>query len=85
MFKIEKTDPLRFFSYHHLPQYLQPVGEAFFQTARWMVDELPPSAERSAGLRKLIEARDCAIRATVDAKYDGKLPPTDSTLRSVSL
>ena len=68
-------DPLRFFRYEHMPPNLQPVAAAFYQTASWVVDEIPSSAERSAGLRKLLEARDCAIRATVDARYEGKLPP----------
>jgi hypothetical protein len=28
-----------------------------------MVDKLPRNPERSAGLRKLLEAKDCAVRA----------------------
>ncbi|MFG2147532.1 hypothetical protein ACGFRG_25600 [Streptomyces sp. NPDC048696] len=39
---------------------------AFHIAAEVMVNVLPPGAERSAGLRKLLEARDCAFRAELD-------------------
>ncbi|MGW8975146.1 hypothetical protein [Streptomyces platensis] len=38
----------------------------FHVVARVMVDFLPKGEERSAGLRKLLEARDCAFRAELD-------------------
>ncbi len=59
-------DPLRFFAFGHLPRPLRDVSREFHGLAKWMVDNLPPSAERSAGLRKLLEAKDCAVRARVD-------------------
>ena len=59
-------NPLRFFAYDHLPQPLRDVSREFHRLAEWVTDTLPPSAERSAGLRKLLEAKDCAVRACVD-------------------
>lgn len=34
--------------------------------ARSMIASLPDSAELSAGLRKLLEAKDCFVRAAID-------------------
>jgi hypothetical protein len=54
---------LQFFDYEHLPQHLQEVSRQFAMVATWMVDMLPQNAERTVGLRKLLEAKDCAVRA----------------------
>lgn len=54
---------MQFFAYEHLPPHLQAVSKPFGEIARTMVDTLPPNAERTAGLRKLLEAKDCAVRA----------------------
>jgi hypothetical protein len=54
---------MQFFEYAHLPEHLQIVSAPFGQLAKWMVDMLPQNAERTAGLRKLLEAKDCAVRA----------------------
>jgi hypothetical protein len=54
---------LQFFEYKHLPEHLQAVSARFAELAKWMVDMLPQNAERTAGLRKLLEAKDCAVRA----------------------
>lgn len=57
---------LKFFQYEHLPPALQEISRPFGDLARWMVSVLPDSAERSAGLRKLLEAKDCAVRASME-------------------
>lgn len=57
---------LRYFEYSHLPERLQNVSRPFALLAQTMA-ELPPGAEVSAGLRKLLEAKDCAVRAALDA------------------
>ena len=65
---------LQFFHYEHLPPRLQIISEPFCDLARDMIDRLPRNAERSAGLRKLLEAKDCAVRAMVPtpaSKLDG--------------
>ena len=54
---------LQFFAYAHLPPHLQAVSKPFGDLAQQMVDELPANPERTAGLRKLLEAKDCAVRA----------------------
>ncbi len=61
------ADPiLRFFSYAHRPKAMQEISRPFCETAEWMVGALPRNAERSAGLRKLLEAKDCAVRASLE-------------------
>ena len=58
------TDPiLRFFHYSHLPQHLAAVSAPFCQLANRLVREVPRNAERTVALRKLLEAKDCAVRA----------------------
>lgn len=54
---------MQFFNYEHLPAHLREVSKHFTDVADWMLANLPRSAERSAGLRKLLEAKDCAVRA----------------------
>lgn len=54
---------LQFFEYSHLPPHLQAVSKPFGELAQKMVTDLPSNAERTAGLRKLLEAKDCAVRA----------------------
>ena len=58
---------LQHFTYDHLPPHLQGVSKAFCDLAGDLVTALPDSAELTAGLRKLLEAKDCAVRATVAA------------------
>lgn len=56
---------LRYFEYRHLPEQLQAVSEPFSRLAHHMAENLPSNAETSAGLRKLLEAKDCAVRAAL--------------------
>ncbi len=57
---------LRFFDYEHLPERLQTVSKPIGDLARAFDDTLPDCAEKSAGLRKLLEAKDCLVRAALD-------------------
>jgi hypothetical protein len=58
------TDPiLRFFHYAHLPAQLQIVSKSFCDLAMACVRDLPRNAERTVALRKLLEAKDAAVRA----------------------
>jgi hypothetical protein len=60
------SDPiLRYFHYKHLPLVLQDTSKAFCDLALFMVETLPRNAERSVALRKLLEAKDAAVRANV--------------------
>lgn len=54
---------MQFFAYEHLPPHLQAVSKPFGELAKQIVETLPSNAERTAGLRKLLEAKDCAVRA----------------------
>jgi hypothetical protein len=56
---------LQFFEYSHLPERLQRISMSFHNLARWMCDELPQNPERTVALRKLLEAKDCAVRASL--------------------
>lgn len=56
---------LRFFSYDHLPGNLQMVSAPFTVVACFLLGNCPPSAERTVAFRKLLEAKDCAVRAVV--------------------
>lgn len=58
-----KDRMMQFFAYAHLPPHLQAVSKPFGDLAQQMVDDLPANPERTAGLRKLLEAKDCAVRA----------------------
>lgn len=59
-------DPiLRYFHYSHLPPALQAMSVNFCNMARIVVSNLPRNAERSVALRKLLEAKDAAVRANV--------------------
>lgn len=60
----EKSEIMKFFAYEHLPEKLQLVSKPFAVLADGMMF-LPASAERSAGLRKLLEAKDCFVRASL--------------------
>lgn len=53
----------QFFAYAHLPPHLQEISKPFGELAQQIVDTLPANAERTAGLRKLLEAKDCIVRA----------------------
>ena len=60
----EHPEPmLQFFEYSHLPPHLQTVSEWFNGLATLIVDNLPRNPERTVALRKLLEAKDCAVRA----------------------
>ena len=60
------ADPiLRFFHSLHLPPSLQAVSTPFCELAVAIVRTVPRNAERSVALRKLLEAKDAAVRAMV--------------------
>lgn len=56
-------DPiLQYFAYKHLPPHLQVISQEFYQMAYEMVELLPRNPERTVMLRKLLEAKDAAVR-----------------------
>jgi hypothetical protein len=54
---------LQFFAYAHLPTNLQAVSAPFRDLAHNLVSVLPRNPERTVALRKLLEAKDAAVRA----------------------
>jgi len=60
----EPVDPImQFFTYQHLPPHLQEVSAPFGVLAGRIVRMLPRNPERTVALRKLLESKDCAVRA----------------------
>lgn len=53
---------LQFFSYSHLPEQLQAISKPFCELAQRVVETLPQNAERTVCVRKLLEAKDAAVR-----------------------
>lgn len=54
---------LQWFKFNHLPEHLQAVSRPFAELAIQVADELEPGPERTVALRKLLEAKDAAVRA----------------------
>ena len=55
---------MRFFEYKHLPPKLQEISRPFCELAQ-MVSDYPQNAETTVALRKLLEAKDAAVRANL--------------------
>lgn len=53
---------LQFFAYGHLPPHLQDASRPFSELAATIM-QLPENPERTVALRKLLEAKDAAVRA----------------------
>lgn len=62
------SNVFQFFSYEHLSGNLREVSQAVAELAEKMETELPDGAEKSAGMRKLLEAKDCFVRASLPIK-----------------
>ncbi len=70
---------LQFFAYAHLPPHLQLISKPFHDLAHAIVEgdnapttgtvtsgpPLPRNPERTVALRKLLEAKDAAVRAVL--------------------
>ena len=56
---------LQFFDYQHLPPHLQSISRPFCDEAHDLNRSLPENPEKIEALRKLLEAKDCAVRAVI--------------------
>lgn len=57
---------LKYFEYDHLPAELQGISAPFCDLAKKMAsDRNLEGPEVTAGLRKLLEAKDCFVRAAL--------------------
>lgn len=59
---------MRYFSFMNLSGRPRVVSANCLGLAEDMERLLPDGAEKSAGLRKLLEAKDCFVRAALDAE-----------------
>lgn len=60
---MENEHIAQFFTFAHLPEHLQNVSRPFGELAQQIIDTLPRNPERTVALRKLLEAKDAAVRA----------------------
>lgn len=65
-----KDRMLQFFTYDHLKSELAEVSKPFCELAHHMCATLPSNPERTAALRKLREAKDCAVCAKLYKEED---------------
>lgn len=58
---------MQYFAYKHLPPHLQAVSKPFHDLAREVHDNIltTNAAEKAVALRKLLEAKDAAVRAAL--------------------
>ena len=62
------TTTIKYFAYAHLPTKLQAVSKPIGDLAQELEASLPDGPEKSAGMRKLLEAKDCFVRAALETK-----------------
>ena len=57
---------MKFFKYNHLPDgKLKETSRLFSDLAEKIDSALPDNAEKATCLRRLLEAKDCAVRANL--------------------
>jgi len=54
---------LKYFAYEHLPEHLQEISKPFGELADYLDKILPNGPEKTTAFRKLLESKDCAVRA----------------------
>ena len=74
--KNEINDLLAYFAYDHLPAHLRETAKPLAILAKKYAADLPSNAETLAGLRKLLEAKDCLVRSALTT-----LPPSQQVLQ----
>jgi hypothetical protein len=55
----------QFFEFRHLPPHLQEIAQPFAVLVQKILTTLPDNPERTTALRKMLEARDCSLRASI--------------------
>ena len=65
MSKEQEDRMLKWFEFKHLPEKLAGVSSGFALVADQVVQTIEPGPERTVALRKLLEAKDAAVRAAV--------------------
>lgn len=54
---------LKYFAYEHLPEDLRRLSKQFFYLATSLQANLPDGSEKTVAIRKLLEAKDAAVRS----------------------
>lgn len=64
---MEPYSILRYFAYAHLPEHLQKISEPFSELAHKIATDFDSNdiEETVSSLRKLLEAKDCAVRSAL--------------------
>jgi len=57
---------MKWFEFSHLPETLQVVASFFYDAACKVVATVDSGPERTVALRKLLEAKDAAVRAKLN-------------------
>lgn len=57
---------MQYFAYKHLPPQLASTSLMFHSLACWVDENLPNGPEKSVALRKILEAKDAAVRCALD-------------------
>ena len=68
---------MKYFQSGHLPPHLSRVSDRFTELARQLDTIIPDGPEKSTGLRKLLEAKDCMVRAALDLGKPEPHPTAD--------
>lgn len=55
---------MKFFKYDHLSDDKKKISAPFGELAKF-IESLPENAEKQTALRKLLEAKDCAVRSVI--------------------
>jgi hypothetical protein len=75
------TALLQYFEWMHLPSHLQQPARDCGRLAYAMANSLPDGQEKTAGLRKLLEAKDCFVRASlVRLPLTGEAGPVEQSV-----
>ena len=64
-FQLYQYPILKYFAYKHLPDHLQAINKPYSDLAQDIANNTPDCDEKVIGLRKLLEAKDCIVRASV--------------------
>jgi len=66
---MENSPLLKYFEFDHLPPHLQRISRPFKKLAYFLSDNIyagnAGNEETNMALRKLLEAKDCAVRAAL--------------------
>lgn len=76
----ERRDRAHFeplFAFDHLPESLRDVSKPFADVFELVVGNLPENPETTTCCRKLLEAKDCAVRSKLIESLEKTKPRAD--------